>query len=412
MEFRTAIVGCGAIAPIHAEALQDCKYASLAVMMDTDSDRVKHMANSYGCEAESNYSKLLERKDIQVIHICTPHYLHASMTIEALKAGKHVLVEKPVALTLEDAYAMQMVADQHGVQVGVVYQNRYNPSSQMIKAYLEEETLGQLLGMRAILTWKRDEAYYRTADWRGKWKTEGGALLINQAIHTLDLFQWYGGEPIEIKGVAANHTLEGVIEAEDTAHAVMTFGSGVRGIFFGTNAHVVSSPIQMDIYCEQGTLRLNNNHLYLDQDGSETLLCDPPVPPSKGKIAWGVSHAHCIDDFYKHLVHGKIYPIDAAEAAKSLRMVLNIAGFSCLFDILSVLSEQESKKISARVSSARKQKARRGQWGGEPPIGYKVNQTSKKLEVDPESKEVPTTVQSVSLTNDHLQIKYNYDFSF
>lgn len=324
MNFRTAIVGCGAIAPLHAEALQACEFTSLAVVMDIDQERAVSAAKMYKCEFETDYTALLAREDIHVIHICTPHYLHASMAMEALSAGKHVLLEKPVALSLDDAREMQQVAEKHGVQIGVVYQNRYNPSSQIIKDYLERDALGKLLGMRAILTWKRDAAYYSTAAWRGKWETEGGALLINQAIHTIDLMQWFGGEPVEIKGSAANHTLEGIIEPEDTAHAVMTFAGGGRGIFFGTNAHIVSSPLQMEIHCEQGTLRIYNEHLYLDQEGNETLLCGPPAAPTTGKIAWGASHSYCINDFYSYLNAGKLYPVNALEASKSLRIVLGI----------------------------------------------------------------------------------------
>jgi UDP-N-acetyl-2-amino-2-deoxyglucuronate dehydrogenase len=324
MDYKTAIIGCGAIAPLHAEALQSCELTSLSVVMDIDQERAVSTAKKFNCDFETDYTALLAREDIHVIHICTPHYLHASMAIEALKAGKHVLLEKPVALSREEAHEMQQVAEKHGVQIGVVYQNRYNPSSQIIKDYLERDALGKLMGIRAILTWKRDKAYYSSAEWRGKWNTEGGALLINQAIHTLDLMQWFGGEPVEVKGAAANHTLEGIIEAEDTAHAVMTFAGGGRGIFFGTNAHIVSSPLQMEIHCEQGTLRIYKDRLYLDHEGTETLLCGPPAAPATGKIAWGASHGHCINDFYSHLEQGKLYPVNALEASKSLGIVLDI----------------------------------------------------------------------------------------
>ncbi len=324
MKWNAALVGCGAIAPIHGEALKQCDQANLVTVMDLDQDKAVHMAAQYGVTYETDYQRLLKRDDVQVIHICTPHYTHAALSLEALRAGKHVVLEKPVALNVAEAQELQQTADQLGLQIGVVYQNRYNPSSLMMKQYVDEQKLGAFQGLRAIMSWKRDASYYATAAWRGKWDTEGGGLLINQAIHTIDLMQWLGGAPIAVTGVCSNLSLQGVIEVEDTAQAVLTFAGGQKGIFFGTNAHMTSSPIQFEVYFEQGIVKFLNNAVYVEQAGVDTLVCEPPPPPEQGKSNWGVSHAYWVNDFYDHLSSGKPFPIDATEGAKSLKIVLEI----------------------------------------------------------------------------------------
>ena len=145
---------------------------------------------------------MLDAEHPDIVHVCTPHHLHAPMAIECLRRGVHVLLEKPVATTVADGEAVVRAAEASTATVGVCFQNRFNPTVRAIRDLLDAGTLGDLLGGRAAVTWFRDESYYEARPWRGRWAESGGGVLINQAIHTLDLLQWFLGDVTTVRGVA------------------------------------------------------------------------------------------------------------------------------------------------------------------------------------------------------------------
>ncbi|MNM82611.1 Glucose--fructose oxidoreductase precursor [compost metagenome] len=324
-----AIVGCGAIFPLHAGAVQQLDGVKLKVVVDSDASKAEQAAAEYACEAASDYQTLLERDDIQVVHLCTPHHLHAEMATRLLRAGKHVLTEKPLAHHLKAAEDLLAEARRNEAQLGVVFQNRYNASSQKIREFLDSKTLGQLLCLKGIVTWHRDEAYYTDSPWRGSWATEGGGVLINQAIHTLDLLQWFGGEVVSVQGSVTADALGDVIEVEDTAHASFRFADGVRGLFYATNAYLANSPVELELVFEGGTLHQRDDCLYLIQDGLESLISEPPVSLDDagriiGKSYWGSSHRLLIADFYDHIRTGTRFAINGEEGLKTLRLIAEL----------------------------------------------------------------------------------------
>ncbi|TBL71032.1 Gfo/Idh/MocA family oxidoreductase [Paenibacillus thalictri] len=319
-----AIVGCGSISGVHLKALSGLELAELKLVVDTDEELAKRTAEQYGCEYTTDYKELFGRSDVQVVHLCTPHFLHSPMAVELLAAGKHVLTEKPMAENKAAAARLIEAAENsQDAQLGVIFQNRYNPASQLLKQYVDQNRLGKLLCMKGLVTWFRDAGYYKTA-WKGKWATEGGGVLINQAIHTLDLIQWLGGEISSIKGSVSTDSLEGVIEVEDSAHALIRFTSGARAIFYATNAYLKNSPVELEVVFEQGTLYMRGDYLYLQQDGEETLLCEPAVNDLGEKSYWGVSHTVQIRDFYEHVLAGNKFWIDAREGVKAVNIVMDI----------------------------------------------------------------------------------------
>ncbi|MNN61064.1 hypothetical protein D3C81_1762810 [compost metagenome] len=178
--------------------------------------------------------------------------------------------------------------------------------------------------MKGIVTWTRSETYYTESSWRGKWKTEGGGVLINQTIHTLDLLQWFGGEITSVKGSVTTDVLDGVIEVEDTAHACINFENNVRGLFYGTNAYLANSPVELELVFQQGTLLLRRDCLYLWKDGQETLLCEPFSSNAEGKSYWGTSHSRLIHDFYNHVSEGRKFWLDGVEGIKALKLIAGI----------------------------------------------------------------------------------------
>lgn len=320
---NAAIVGGGAIHVCHADALRQVPGARLHALAEIDSGTGQALAQAYGCRFYQDYHALLRDDEIDVVHICTPHHLHKEMVIGALAAGKHVFCEKPVAMNrLEAAEIAAAVARAPGL-LAVCYQNRLNPTSRQIRCELAGGTLGKMLGMKAVLTWSRGGGYYTRSPWRGRYATEGGSLLINQAIHTLDLMQWFAGGVTRVKGVVDSGELAAVTEAEDSAMATLHFRNGARGLFYASNSYTTDAPLLLEIHCEAGMLQLRDNQLWRCCAGGRTHLISDPSPDDDAKAYWGAGHLAAIRQFYQTLHHPTV-PADYTavdEAQKSLAIV-------------------------------------------------------------------------------------------
>lgn len=304
-KFRVAIIGCGAIHRVHADAIMNSELAQLKYVVDIQPDRARASGEKYGCQWYTDYKEMLQKDDIDVVHICTPHYLHAGMTINSVQSGKHVFVEKPVVSHLDQAREVAEEAAKSGCYVGVCFQNRLNPTSVKAKEIIDSGRLGRILGIKGLVTWYRDEAYYRESGWRGFFATEGGGVLINQSIHTLDLMQWLGGGVEAVKGNVATRVLGNTIEVEDTADATLFFRNGARGIFYATNCYTTNSPVEIEVHCEKGTLRIYNGELYMISQGKQTKIIDENREDSPYKSYWGNSHSLAIHRFYQSILHNE-----------------------------------------------------------------------------------------------------------
>jgi UDP-N-acetyl-2-amino-2-deoxyglucuronate dehydrogenase len=225
---RTALIGCGKVGQIHAAALHSLPQSEFVAVCDNDAERSRAFAARYGAAAYTDIGKMITCSGVQVVCLCTPHPLHASAAIEVAEAGAHVLIEKPMAVSLSDCDAMLDSARKNHVQLGVVSQRRFFPPVLRMKAAMDAGKIGTpILATLTMLSW-RDEAYYRSDPWRGKWSTEGGGVLVNQAPHQLDLLQWFMGPIQELSGVASNLN-HPTIEVEDTAVATIRFRNGGLG---------------------------------------------------------------------------------------------------------------------------------------------------------------------------------------
>lgn len=319
-----ALIGCGAISSVHLKAVTEIPSAKLIAVVDTNEQLAAKTAETYHCAFYTNYLDMLANPEVDVVHITTAHYQHAPMAINALKAGKHVLTEKPMAENKESAQSMLQAEETYShVQLGVIFQNRYNPASQIMKKAVESGELGKLLCLKGIVTWSRTAAYYQT-EWKGKWATEGGGALINQSIHTLDLLQWLGGEVTSVKGTMSNDSLEDVIEVEDTVHAYLTYESGATAVFYATNAYGVNSPPEIELVFEKGKLVMSGDTLYQVIDDVQTLLSSPEANYLGAKSYWGISHSKQIADFYEHLLTGRKYWLNGPEGYKAFNLVMDI----------------------------------------------------------------------------------------
>jgi predicted dehydrogenase len=225
---RTALVGCGKVGHVHARALRDLPESEFTGVCDAQSERARAFAEQYGTRAFPDVAALLREARPQALLIATPHPLHAAPAIAAAQAGVHVLVEKPLAASLADCDAMLAAARRGGTKLGVISQRRlYEPVRRMRAAIDAGKIARPALGVFTMFSW-RDEAYYRSDPWRGRWDTEGGGVLVNQSPHQLDLLQWFMGEIEEVSGYWANVNHPS-IEVDDTAVATLRFKGGGLG---------------------------------------------------------------------------------------------------------------------------------------------------------------------------------------
>lgn len=318
-EYNAAIIGCGTIHNIHANALKSLAGIKLTAVADTDASRADESARQYSCKAYYSFNDVINDPLIDTVHICTPHYLHSAMAIEAMRAGKHVLVEKPMAITVRECEEMIRVSDQTGRQLGVCFQNRFNTTSLHIKSLLQSGEAGRILAAKASVTWLRTKEYYLGSSWRGSWEKEGGGVMINQAIHTLDLLQWFIGNPISIKGSVDTRILKDVIEVEDTAEATIRFESGVHAFFFATNGYA-DSPAELELVCENAVIKLADTLSVKHKNGNTETVTD--VHPRSGvKAYYGVGHLTLINDFYNSLALGKPFSIGSRQGIQAIRLI-------------------------------------------------------------------------------------------
>lgn len=311
------IIGCGSISDNHLKALLETEGTYIAAVCDTDREKCQRVAKQYGVAAYEDYHDLLADERVRSVHICTPHYLHAPMAIDALNSGHHVLTEKPMAISKEQADAMLAAEAASGKVLGVCFQNRYNTATRYIEQALQNG-LGPVKGGAALVMWDRGAAYYAGGEWRGKWATEGGALMINQAIHTLDLLRHFAGEEIvSVKSSMSAKRNAGCIECEDTCDLLMTTASGARFLFYATNCCVGNWPVQLKLSCEHGEIEMTGSVVTIRQDGIPAVTEDFTDHTIYGKDYWGKGHIMLINDFYRCIRAGEKFPISAAEALKT-----------------------------------------------------------------------------------------------
>lgn len=319
---NTAVIGAGAIHICHINALRQIPGVALRALVDTESVKGLKLAMGYQCRFYQDYREMLLDDAIDVVHICTPHVEHKPMILAALAAGKHVFCEKPVGMNRSELVDITRAAEQASGLLGVCYQNRYNPTSLRIRQALDDSELGIMLSIKAVLTWSRSGTYYTESPWRGRLATEGGSLLINQAIHTLDLMQWFAGGVTRVKGVMDSGELAAVTEGEDSAMATLHFANGARGLFYASNCNTTDSPLLMEIHCERGSLLLNDNALWRVTSGERVTLASDGSPDGSVKSYWGLGHQQAIRRFYHAITHpGYADYTDIREAGKSLTLV-------------------------------------------------------------------------------------------
>jgi UDP-N-acetyl-2-amino-2-deoxyglucuronate dehydrogenase len=319
-----AVIGCGTISIVHFEAIGAQPDIELVAVCDTDPDTAARASAHYGVPAFASHADLLAALRPDVAHIATPHDQHVQPAIDCLAAGVNVILEKPVAHTMADAERLVVASEQPGApKIGVCFQNRYNVTSRTAAELLTSGRLGRVIGGSATVCWHRPPAYYHARPWRAQMARSGGGVLINQAIHSLDLLHWLLGEVTQVSGYAARLATDSVIGVEDTAQVVLDHAGGARSVFFATNANVTDSPVTLEIVTEAAELFIRRDLTVQYSDGRVEVV-EERRAVSSGRAYWGVSHSEFIADFYARLADPEPFWISPREGMKSLDILTRV----------------------------------------------------------------------------------------
>lgn len=253
---RAGLIGCGKIATIHALALHSLPHAEFVAVCDTEEGRARAMAEKYGVPHVFNDARtLLHSGLVEAVLVCTPHPAHAPLVIAAAEAGVHVLCEKPMTIDLGEADRMIEATRRAGVRFGVIHQRRFWPASQRLRAAIDGGKLGNLTYGECETRLWRPEEYFRSDPWRGKWATEGGGVLMNQAVHMVDLFQWFmnqAGPAVEVYGRIATLRHGAYIDVEDTAVATVVFQRGALGVIMAATTFQPEFGFRVAVHGDRG----------------------------------------------------------------------------------------------------------------------------------------------------------------
>ncbi|MBE0696003.1 MAG: Gfo/Idh/MocA family oxidoreductase [Anaerolineaceae bacterium] len=325
---RFAMIGCGVIAPTHARCIEELPGAELVAVCDVIPEKARALAEEFPAAVYSSCAEMFAGTAIDAVCVLTPSGLHAEVGIAAAQAGKHVLVEKPMDITLERADALINACRAAGVKLGVISQHRFDPALMALKQAVDEKRLGQLNFGGSQTKWYRSQAYYDSGDWRGTWALDGGGALINQSIHYVDLLQYIMGPAEEIHAYTATRAHER-IEVEDIAVAAIKFRSGALGLLEGSTSAFPGFVARLDINGSLGSVIIENDQV------SEWRLRsgepNPVAPADSGFIGgtsskniWHHSHRRQIADFIAAIQEGREPLVSGEEGRKPLEIVLAV----------------------------------------------------------------------------------------
>lgn len=352
-KIRFGVIGCGSIGPTHAGAIQQIEDAELVAVADVVAEKAEAMAKKFGvAKVYDRHDALLADPEIDAVCICTPSGMHADGAIAALRAGKHVIVEKPMEVTLEACDRMIAAEDESGKKLAIISQHRFDAATVLVKEAIDSGKLGRIVLADASVKWWRTQQYYDSGDWRGTWQWDGGGALMNQGVHTVDLLQWLAGGVSSLYAQTRTAAHER-IEVEDVAVAALTFASGAVGTITATTAAFDGFPVRIDIYGTEGsailegdrlkTLKLKTGEEYQSEeaaahalsvarggtasvkDQAATRLATPTGSAAADPGAvWGDAHRAQIEDFL-HAVRTNGKPlIDGRAGKKPLEIILGV----------------------------------------------------------------------------------------
>lgn len=331
---RVAIIGLGTIAYIHQLGIEQSELGKLVAVCDINP---KKQADYPDYPFYVDFEEMLEKENLDVVHLCLPHDLHAPIAAKCLEHGVHVFLEKPLSLTYQQGEQLKRTVENSDFKLGVCFQNRYNRTTQALLDILETRSakeIGKIKALKGVVTWFRPETYYEAEPWRGELKRAGGGTIINQSIHTLDLMQLFAGRSVlSCKGGLMN-LLDYDIEVEDTATANYEFEDRVTGLYFATNAYAVNSTVELEVITEKRRFSINDNKLVeYNFNNEEGILIAEDEMFESTKSYYGLGHKVAIQSFYQAVIDDSDDYITIDDALNSMLMV----------DMLKLSSEEKRK---------------------------------------------------------------------
>ena len=325
---KFALVGCGVIAPCHARCIAELENAHLAAVCDIVEAKANLLAETYPADIYVDYHELLQREDIDIVNILTPSGLHAEVGIAAANAGKHIIVEKPMDVSLSKADALIEACRQAGVKLCCISQHRFDFAMQDLKQAIEVGMLGTLNFCGAYTQWYRSQSYYDSGDWRGTWALDGGGALMNQSIHYVDLLQYVMGPVEEVYALTGTraHTR---IEVEDIAIATLRFRSGAVGVIEGMTLAYPGFCARLEVFGTDGGVIIENDQVKDWQLRSGEKYDRPPadehlIVGTTSADIWHHSHRRQIADMMQAVWEDREPLCNGPEGRKPLEIILAI----------------------------------------------------------------------------------------
>lgn len=334
---RFGIIGGGVIGPVHAEAIRSLPDAELVAVADVVPGKAEKITDTFGGTPYNNIQEMLKREQLDVVTICTPSGMHGEHACQAMRAGRHVIVEKPMEITQAAIEEMLRVQQEQQVKLAVISQHRFDAATMQVKQLVDEQAFGRLVLGNASIPWWRSQAYYDSGAWRGTWQLDGGGVLMNQGIHTIDLLQWLMGP---VKSIFAyTDTVAHRMETEDVGVAVLRFVNGAVGTIVGTTAAYPGMATRVEILGDKGSAVIENDmlgYLHLARDAkkevgaygaSEQVQKPSPAAESAASNPSALnvrSHALQIEDMIRAIRTNGTPLVDGQAARLPVEIILGI----------------------------------------------------------------------------------------
>ena len=327
-KLRVAVIGCGRIAVMHLVPASVLEESELVAVCDIKEDRANAAAEEYGVKAYTDYKEMIAKEELDAVHICLPHYLHTKVACYAFEHGVNVISEKPMDVDYASAENAVKLAKEKGTLYGVIFQCRYNNSAQLVKRAVTSGKLGRIISARSTLTWTRSDDYYSHSDWKGTWDKEGGGVIIDQAIHSMDLVNWIIDSEVESISVGMENRGHKKVFVEDSAEGLVKYKNGTTYGFWCMNNYGCDEPIEIRLYCENGKVVFNYDDAYIDyKDGTHEEAHNDLELKKYGeghKDYWGSTHIIQIKQFYRSCLGLEELEISGERALKTHKLICDI----------------------------------------------------------------------------------------
>jgi UDP-N-acetyl-2-amino-2-deoxyglucuronate dehydrogenase len=330
MTIHVGLIGGGNISRTHAGAVTAISGAKIAATWGTNADKTASLCREFGGRLYQDFDSFLAHRPMDLVIVGSPSGLHAQQGIACARAGLHVLVEKPIDISVQRANSLIAACEDANVKLGVIFQDRLKPGPRRVKELIAEGALGRLFLVDARVKWYRPSAYYGSSHWRGTWALDGGGALMNQGIHTVDLLLWLVGDIANVR--ARTETLFHDVETEDTALAVLKFTNGAAGILEATTATYPGYPRRLDLTGTEGTVVLEDDAIVSADLRSglpgivvgDSVTGAPSQAASSPVVADCRAHQRVIEDFIQAIQHDTTPVCDGREGRRSVAVVESI----------------------------------------------------------------------------------------